>query len=739
MSIVCKKPKCVLSKDGTKCVKPNPYVVFKSFCAKTGKSATDCIEEYNKNNRTIKKNACDYYESNKIVGNIKSCPKARRPINDKCPDEYPVMKLNKHNVKCCYKSTDKKHKVVKPKKPKTPIVILSSNSSERKRTSTPFLTPEISEKRKRTSTPFLTPEISEKKRRTSTPFLTPESPVNVFANLEKEDINPFKIGKKAYRLTDVQNYKNKIKPVKVRPPKDYSAIVKKLMDDIEISAKSRSSSMRMRSNGRSKSSANLEAVKKILSPIKKQNWLHKMLFGEMSYKDIENKIYNYTDEEKKLLQEKINEIMKEIVKSAPNKPQSNINVSSRKNKSAPSAIKYKKERSAPAFFEALHGYQWSSEKPENKAVVHAPFDKPFPKIKGLLSKRDLSLIDRLDSNQKTQKEKVKSHNYSFNNSKQGKNKKSRSAFADLNYEHGKKEPPGWFDFFKAKPKKESAPKIGKSLSAKIHKKLHPREYEKGFTRSEIELLKKQEELKEAKIGKKLSEPNVVFNKEHGKKAPIEKGWFDFLKAKPQPAPFGKLSDYQKKKEQSEKLSAPNIKYNAPVKKTPVKPGFFDWFKGKPKKTVPVLKSNLSAKIAKIEKDESNKKHKEKYPEQYKLGLTRSEIDLINKNEKPTLKYKIKYIHNKYKNQNRKYHKNYSLPKFNSDELTPSSTPRISDSVNDKLLMKKIDAIKAKMPNVELSPKSKPIPNPKKEKGFLAKMFGVKTPNSKSPKKKWYEY
>ena len=103
MPIVCKKPKCVLSKDKTKCIKPNPYVQFISHCGKSGKTSDECKDEYYKKTSEIKKNACDYYESNKKIGNIKSCPKSRRPVNNKCPDDYPVAKLNKHKVKCCYK------------------------------------------------------------------------------------------------------------------------------------------------------------------------------------------------------------------------------------------------------------------------------------------------------------------------------------------------------------------------------------------------------------------------------------------------------------------------------------------------------------------------------------------------------------------------------------------------------------------------------------------------------------
>jgi hypothetical protein len=44
--------------------------------------------------------------NNKIIKKIK-CPKIRRPINNKCNDEY-YLKLNKHKEECCYKIRTKK-------------------------------------------------------------------------------------------------------------------------------------------------------------------------------------------------------------------------------------------------------------------------------------------------------------------------------------------------------------------------------------------------------------------------------------------------------------------------------------------------------------------------------------------------------------------------------------------------------------------------------------------------------
>jgi len=242
MPIVCKKPKCVLSKDKTKCIKPNPYVQFISHCGKLGKTSDECKEEYNKKSTEIKKKACDYYESNKKVGNIKSCPKARRPVNNKCPDDFPVMKTNKHNVKCCYKATTKaktkattkattkKPPVKKVKKVTPPIssddipiielkrkrkVVTppfeSAESSKKERTSTPFESAESS-KKEGIMTPFESAESSKKGKKTSTPF---ESAESVKSSEKKEDVNRFKMGNKIYKLAKVQKYKGRKIPVKV--------------------------------------------------------------------------------------------------------------------------------------------------------------------------------------------------------------------------------------------------------------------------------------------------------------------------------------------------------------------------------------------------------------------------------------------------------------------------------------------------------------------------------------------
>ena len=46
----CKKPTCVYSETKDKCIKPNPYTQYISYCKKLGKTFSKCKDEYNKNN-----------------------------------------------------------------------------------------------------------------------------------------------------------------------------------------------------------------------------------------------------------------------------------------------------------------------------------------------------------------------------------------------------------------------------------------------------------------------------------------------------------------------------------------------------------------------------------------------------------------------------------------------------------------------------------------------------------------
>jgi hypothetical protein len=114
----CKAPNCVFNEKKNKCVKPNPYVQWLSKCRKTLNSIKKCKSLYNISIEKHKKKACDYYLENKK--NIKTtCPKNRIPIKDKCPNDYPIKKLNKNNDECCYKERKQiEKKVIK----KIPII-----------------------------------------------------------------------------------------------------------------------------------------------------------------------------------------------------------------------------------------------------------------------------------------------------------------------------------------------------------------------------------------------------------------------------------------------------------------------------------------------------------------------------------------------------------------------------------------------------------------------------------------
>jgi len=101
----CKDPICVYSITKKKCIKPNPYNQFISFCIKNNNNISECKKKYTKNNEEIKKNACKYYEDNlKNKKDIKGlCPKERKPINNICPEKYKILKKNKYDIDCCYK------------------------------------------------------------------------------------------------------------------------------------------------------------------------------------------------------------------------------------------------------------------------------------------------------------------------------------------------------------------------------------------------------------------------------------------------------------------------------------------------------------------------------------------------------------------------------------------------------------------------------------------------------------
>jgi len=99
----CKAPKCFYSKKQNECVKPNPYTVYISNCIKNGTDIDKCRINYYKNKDKIKNDVCNLLLLNENDINIRTCPRYRRPVNNKCFNDYKVIKINRHNTECCYK------------------------------------------------------------------------------------------------------------------------------------------------------------------------------------------------------------------------------------------------------------------------------------------------------------------------------------------------------------------------------------------------------------------------------------------------------------------------------------------------------------------------------------------------------------------------------------------------------------------------------------------------------------
>jgi len=180
----------VFSLKNKKCVKPNPYIQYLPQCKKLNLSLETCKEKYKLNIDDIRKNACNYYRDN--IENKKnhkaSCPKSRRPINDICPDNYPILKNNKHNIQCCYKSI---------KKP----IVESKSSSKHTETSKP------SSKHTETSKPSSKHTESNHLQ----VVVRKNTPLNEIKMPNREDYINRKT-KKYIRL--LKRYQNRLKPIK---------------------------------------------------------------------------------------------------------------------------------------------------------------------------------------------------------------------------------------------------------------------------------------------------------------------------------------------------------------------------------------------------------------------------------------------------------------------------------------------------------------------------------------------
>jgi len=74
----CKPPSCEYSIAREKCVKPNPFIQFKSNCSRKNIPFSTCINNYNANKKYVSEKACDFYKEylrhneekiNKIIKN----------------------------------------------------------------------------------------------------------------------------------------------------------------------------------------------------------------------------------------------------------------------------------------------------------------------------------------------------------------------------------------------------------------------------------------------------------------------------------------------------------------------------------------------------------------------------------------------------------------------------------------------------------------------------------------------
>ena len=58
----CNPPSCEYSIAREKCVKPNPFIQYKSHCTRNNIPFSSCILGYNANKKKASEKACDYYK-----------------------------------------------------------------------------------------------------------------------------------------------------------------------------------------------------------------------------------------------------------------------------------------------------------------------------------------------------------------------------------------------------------------------------------------------------------------------------------------------------------------------------------------------------------------------------------------------------------------------------------------------------------------------------------------------------
>jgi predicted DNA-binding protein (UPF0278 family) len=86
-SCINEKINCVFNKKTKKCVKPNPYIEYISYCKKKGIPFHITKKTYNENKEEIKKDACKYHLSNKN--------KVKTPLKPEKPEKAALKKMDK--------------------------------------------------------------------------------------------------------------------------------------------------------------------------------------------------------------------------------------------------------------------------------------------------------------------------------------------------------------------------------------------------------------------------------------------------------------------------------------------------------------------------------------------------------------------------------------------------------------------------------------------------------------------
>jgi len=119
----CKPPTCEYSIAREKCVKPNPFIQYKSNCTRNNIPFSTCILGYNANKKKASEKACDYYKEYlthndaKIKKLLKDGPKkVGRPKKVKEPKEPKKVKEPKEPKKV--KEPKETKKVKEPKETK---------------------------------------------------------------------------------------------------------------------------------------------------------------------------------------------------------------------------------------------------------------------------------------------------------------------------------------------------------------------------------------------------------------------------------------------------------------------------------------------------------------------------------------------------------------------------------------------------------------------------------------------